>query len=257
MSFPGVRSVRVLHQTAQRVRDNLGKGQEVLRAARQQILFVDNSAQRAIVFVPDVDIKLVQVKMIGEGVSLLGGTVELIAPAAYDTAAGATNRLVAAVVPTDADGLVVSVNMQNGAYTLASNGPGDGVPHLVTITHTTVVTEDTLGTITITGLDQYGNVISEVITVLTAVATSTKAFKSVTSAVGAGWVIAGSNDTVTIGWGDAPVDDLVTEVPLLGLNNNIVAAGQPVIAILSVGSGGAGVLEVQLSYILSDNERSY
>jgi hypothetical protein len=96
---------------------------------------------------------------------------------------------------------VVSVNMKVGAYTIANASPVWSGGCLVTITHTTVAAgTDTLGTITIVGTDLAGAVISEVMTPLAdSTATSTKIFRTVTSATGAGWVIAGGNDTIVIG----------------------------------------------------------
>lgn len=100
-----------------------------------------------------------------------------------------------------ANRFVTSTAMVNAAYTIANASPVWQGGCFVTITHTTVATgTDTLGTITIVGTGLDGQVQSEVMTpVADSVATSTKAFRTVTSATGAGWVIAGGNDTIVIG----------------------------------------------------------
>ena len=70
----------------------------------------------------------------------------------------------------------------------------------ITVTHTPVTGNDTLGTITVTGTDLRDQVISDVIVpVAGGVATGTKFFKTVTGVVGAGWVINVGNDTIVVG----------------------------------------------------------
>lgn len=96
---------------------------------------------------------------------------------------------------------VVSTNMKVGTYTIANASPTWSGGCLVTITHTTVAAgTDTLGTITIVGTGIGGQALTETMTpVADSTATSTNAFRTVTSATGAGWVIAGGNDTLVIG----------------------------------------------------------
>lgn len=95
---------------------------------------------------------------------------------------------------------VTSANMKVGTYTIA-NQPD--VPRNLTVTHTAVSTADTLGTIAIVGTDYAGNALTETLTPSNGtVVAGTKAFRSVTSITGAGWVIAAGNDTVTVGYGD-------------------------------------------------------
>lgn len=105
-----------------------------------------------------------------------------------------------------ADRYVVSANMKVGAYTLANSGlPGDGLAHNVTVAETiTDAAEDTNGTITITGLDIDGKIITEdIIPNGGATIQGTKAFKQVTSVVGAGWVQNGATpDTIVVGFGE-------------------------------------------------------
>jgi hypothetical protein len=111
----------------------------------------------------------------------------------------ATNT--AATTAAVANRIVTIASMINSTYTIANASPVWSGGALITITHATVAAgTDTLGTITIVGKDLSGNALSEVITPLAdTVATGTKIFRSVTSATGAGWIIAGGNDTVTIG----------------------------------------------------------
>jgi hypothetical protein len=106
-----------------------------------------------------------------------------------------------APVAADDDLIVTVANMKVGSYTVAAQ---PDVPRNITVTHAIVaVGTDTVGTITITGTDVFGATISEVIIPSAGgVATGAKAFKTVTSVVGAGWVIAGGNDTIKVGVGN-------------------------------------------------------
>lgn len=105
------------------------------------------------------------------------------------TTAAVTNRFVA------------SANMKVGTYTIANASPVWSGGCLVTLTHTTVAAgTDTLGTVVIVGTDLTGSAITETLTpVADSTVTGTKIFRTVTSATGAGWVIAGGNDTLVIG----------------------------------------------------------
>jgi len=107
---------------------------------------------------------------------------------------------IAATTAAVANRFVTTTNMIVGAYTIANASPVWQGGCLVTITHTSVTGTDTLGTITIVGTGVDNQPLSETITPLAdAVATSTKAFRTVTSATGAGWVINTGNDTLVIG----------------------------------------------------------
>lgn len=155
MAFPGTRPVRRLSDTAKRVRDELGKGQEILRHASAERVMTATTTLRSLVMVPDVDIVLVGVRVVSEG-DATSDYVELLAPAAYGTAAGSTNQLIAKIE----------------AATLA--------------------------------------------------------------------------------------DDTVLNPALLGLNDNKVAAGQPIILLTNDNnSGGDLYVYCQIDYILADDERTY
>lgn len=95
---------------------------------------------------------------------------------------------------------VTTTNMKVGAYTIANASPAWSGGCLVTITVTSVTGADTMGTITIAGTNLAGQVQSEVLTpVADGTVTSTKVFRTVTGATGAGWVINVGNDTLVIG----------------------------------------------------------
>lgn len=98
---------------------------------------------------------------------------------------------------------VTSVAMGNKAYTIVNSGlPGDSLAHNVSVTHTDVDARDTLGILTVTGIDLNGKVITETITPSGgAKAVGNKAFKQVTSIVGSGWTQGGTGpDTIVIGF---------------------------------------------------------
>lgn len=116
-----------------------------------------------------------------------------------------TRTNLAAANAVSADRFLNSVDMKVGAYTLDETTIGTAGARHVNVTHTAGDTVDTLGTITITGTDLAGQTISEVITPSSgALVAGTKWFRTVTGAVGAGWVIdaaEGTADTVEIGYG--------------------------------------------------------
>ena len=128
---------------------------------------------------------------------------------------------VGAPVLADVDRIVTIANMKNTtSYTIAAQ---PDVPRNISITHATVAAgTDTLGTITILGTNILDQVISEVITPSAdTIVYGVKAFKTVVSAIGAGWIIAGGNDTILIGVGTA-----------LGIPIQITAASQVLYGIL-------------------------
>lgn len=97
----------------------------------------------------------------------------------------------------DDDRIVVSANMKVGAYTIAAQPQ---YPTTITVTSTAVGAADTMGKVTISGLDANNSPISEeIIPVSGTTVTGTKTFKTILSAVGSGWVIGAGNDTIKIG----------------------------------------------------------
>lgn len=103
-------------------------------------------------------------------------------------------------VVADVDRIVTTANMKNTTtYTIAAQ---PDVPRNITVTHTAVGAVDTLGTIAVVGTDANDAALSETLTPSNGVTVSgTKAFKTVTSAIGTGWIIGEGNDTITIGVG--------------------------------------------------------
>jgi hypothetical protein len=104
------------------------------------------------------------------------------------------------------DRFLTSVNMKVGAYTLDNTTIGLPGSRHVRVTHTSGDTQDTEGTIILTGTDITGHVISETVTVNApgGFVDTTKWFRTLTSAVGAGWVIdavEATPDTIEIGYG--------------------------------------------------------
>ena len=96
---------RTLYNTAKRVRDEVGKGQETLRVANASILTSGATAYRKVLLIPDVDIIVVGVRAVGSGGVAAADNLDVIAPADaedLDVAAGATNRLVTAVSAPEA-----------------------------------------------------------------------------------------------------------------------------------------------------------
>lgn len=137
----------------------------------------------------------------------------------------------------DADWYVASVDMKVGAYTLAHTAPDVGARN-VTVTQTAVGTEDTNGTITVVGTDLAGNVISETITPKAgATVAGAKAFATVTSVTGAGWVIDGveaTADKITVGFGSliGLPDKLTDTAQVLAVSlNNVKEATAPTVTV--------------------------
>ena len=95
---------------------------------------------------------------------------------------------------------VTSVNMANGAYTIANASPVWAGGCLVTATITAVTGNDTPGTLTLVGTGVDRQPLTEVLTlVANGTATSTNVFRTLTSATQAGWVINVGNDTIVVG----------------------------------------------------------
>jgi hypothetical protein len=104
----------------------------------------------------------------------------------------------------DDNWFVTTANMKATAYTIANAAPVDSLCRNITITHTTVDVADTLtGGLVITGTNFSDEVITETIAVTAnSTTTGTKAFKTVTEIIGAGWIIGGSTaDTIIVGTG--------------------------------------------------------
>lgn len=105
---------RVLYNTAKRVVDELGKGQEMLRIAGDGLVTV-GGAERFVILVPDVDIIVVGARMVCGGTAAAGDTAEIIVPQNtndLDVGAAAGNRLVSQVSnPTTAEDIVLDLTL--------------------------------------------------------------------------------------------------------------------------------------------------
>lgn len=139
-------------------------------------------------------------------------------------------------VVDDTNYFVESTNMKVGTYTLAHTAPDVGARN-VTVTQTAVDAEDTNGKITVTGTDLSGAVITEDITPNAgATVAGTKAFATITSIVGSGWVIGGGNDTIVCGFGALiGLPDKLTDTAqvLCASLNNAKQATAPTVTISS------------------------
>lgn len=114
--------------------------------------------------------------------------------------AGSVTKISLGAVANDVtNATVTSTNMKVGTYTIAAQ---PDVPRNVTVSHTAVSTVDTLGTIVIVGTDYAGDALTETLTPSNGtIVAGTKAFRSITSITGVGWVIQAGNDTVVLGRG--------------------------------------------------------
>ncbi|KKK72539.1 hypothetical protein LCGC14_2902880, partial [marine sediment metagenome] len=93
---------RTLYNTAKRVVDELGKGQEMLRTKGVTLIVAANSTVRETVLVPDVDIVIVQVKYLTFGGDV-DDILELYAPANgedFDETIDAANRIISQLTST-------------------------------------------------------------------------------------------------------------------------------------------------------------
>jgi len=169
----------------------------------------------------------------GAGTSVTASAVELNKAASK---VNTTCRLYNLGSPAlaDDDLIVTSTNMKVGSYTVAAQPE---VPRNITVTATAGATADTPGTVTITGTNYDDEVISEVITPVAGSAVAgTKAFKSVTTVVGAGWAIdavEGTNDTIKVGTGNElglPLSlNSATEI-MLGILGTTITATNPTVS---------------------------
>jgi len=133
-----------------------------------------------------------------------------------------------------ANQFLASTNMKATAYTMTSTTlPAGYSARRVTITHTAVTGADTLGSAALVGTDENGAAQSESLALVSGgVATSLKAYKTLTGCTTASWVISGGNDTIVVGFADVGV----------ARNLGAVSATQKLYAILHVLDIPAGTL---------------
>jgi hypothetical protein len=97
---------------------------------------------------------------------------------------------------------VVSVDMKVGSYTIANASPADGSSRNILVTITQTAADDTMGTLLVTGTDYLGAALTETITpVANTITQGVKCFKTVTSVVGAAWVVNTGADKIKVGFG--------------------------------------------------------
>ncbi len=106
---------RVLYNTAKRVRDEVGKGQEALRIAGETYISTDNNETFFVLLIPDVDIIVVGARMVCAGGALSGDNAEIIVPQSgedTDDTPDGDNRLVNAVTdPSTAEDTVLDLTL--------------------------------------------------------------------------------------------------------------------------------------------------
>jgi len=132
----------------------------------------------------------------------------------------------------DVDWFVTITNMKVGAYTVANAAPTGGGTRNVTCTVAQVVEDDTEGTLDIVGTDIDDQVLLETITPLIgSTIQGTRAFKTVTSVTGVGWIDGGTEDTITVGFGDliGLPDYLLHDTVLFVLYNNVREGTHPTV----------------------------
>ena len=158
----------------------------------------------------------------------------------------------------DVDLIVTSVDMKVGSYTVAAQPTS---PSLITVSVTATSTADTMGTITITGTDITNAVISEtVVPVAGSTVSTTRAFKTVTTVVGAGWVAAAGADKITVGIPATGTVEVrgqnISFICLTGvvyINPSAVATATSASFMLTAGRGIPLVVSDNLSYISDGN----
>jgi len=122
-------------------------------------------------------------------------------------------------VVADVDRIVTVTPMKVGAYVIANASAAGGVALNVTVTNTTNGGFDTPGTVVIIGTDIDNQVITEtVIPATNATVATARAFKTVTSATGVGWITDGTDDDITVGFGE------LIGLPDLLINNTVLFA---------------------------------
>ncbi len=106
---------RLLYNTARRIVDELGKGQEMLRVAGDGPQATVNGAQSFVILIPDVDIIVVGARMVGAAGLHGDDNAEIIVPQNgedLDDTPDGDNRLVAAVTdPSTAEDTVLDLTL--------------------------------------------------------------------------------------------------------------------------------------------------
>ena len=191
-------------------------------AAGQIILGVDGTAANNLKAVLSGDVTM-------DGTGAVTIAAEAVTPAKTSGVAVLYN--LGTPVVADVDRIVTTTNMIVGAYTVAAQ---PDVPRNITVTATAVGAADTMGTVTIAGTNYADEAITEELTPAAgSTVAGTKAFKTVTTVTGAGWVINEGNDTITVGVGTEigchVTADAATDI-MLGILGVTVTAHNPTVS---------------------------
>ena len=139
-------------------------------------------------------------------------------------------------VVADVDRIVTTTDMKVGAYTIANASAAGGIALNVTVTVTQDIEDDTEGTLDIVGTDIDDQVLTETLTPLIgSTVAGTKAFKTVTSVTGVGWVTGGTADNITVGFGEliGLPDKLENNTVLFALFNAVREGTAPTVTFSS------------------------
>ena len=267
--FPGARKVYNRYQTARTIADELGKGHEVLRSFQTTVNVPTSTTTRAIVGVPDVDIKVVSIDMVGNGVAD-ATDISVTAPATYTASVSDSNRLmsdldsIAATGTITGDGTVVSnndtVTINGTAYTFKSTmTPADGEVHIAgtaaaTLTNLFRAINNSGGT---PGTDYQVSGANADVTATNPTATTVVLTAKAAGSAGNALTLAKSATHLSLsgatlsGGSDNVASNAVTFATLTN-NANRVKAFQPIIANITGGAAGAGVVTFIVRYLLAD-----
>jgi len=132
----------------------------------------------------------------------------------------------------DVDRVVTVTAMIVGDYTIDEASAAGGIALNVTVTNTTNGAFDTPGTIDIVGTDIDDQVITEsIIPATNATVQGTQAFKTVDHVSGVGWVSDGTDDDITVGFGEliGLPDYMTHDTVLFALLNNVREGTHPTV----------------------------
>ena len=218
-------------------------GGTAITSSAAELNLIDNSvagtavASKALVLGADKNVDVLAIADLklgaGAGTSVTATAVQLNEAGSKASSACRLYNLGAPALADD-DLIVTVVDMKVGSYVVAAQPE---VPRNITVTSTAVGTADTMGTVTVTGTNYADEVISEIITpVSNNTVAGTKAFKTVTTVVGAGWSIDGveaTADTIIVGTGNELglplVLDSATEI-IIGVLGVTITATNPTVA---------------------------
>jgi hypothetical protein len=152
--------------------------------------------------------------------NVLAGDVSSLFRASFRFFSQATDRTyLSSPLPADLISTVAAVTPSNVALTIAAQPPQPRKLQIRLVLGTPGTTNITAGTLTLVGVDQDGNVVTEVLQMATAVSVTLKsanAYASLTSATVAGYTASGSGTGNTIGLGPSNDFGMPTVVGVVG-----------------------------------------